>query len=97
MQSLPVNITKELGVPSKLWSPLFIFKLFKFLQLFQALSQHSEHLAVTQLRWLGIHPTDVAKFAIPTIPFTNRDLAKVQDLVSRPYIQQNEQLLEQVK
>lgn len=64
---------------------------------FQALSQHSEHLAVTQLRWLGIHPTDVAKFAIPTTPFTNRDLSKVQDLVSRPYIQQNEQLLEQVK
>ncbi|XP_046675751.1 meiotic recombination protein SPO11 isoform X2 [Homalodisca vitripennis] len=61
-----------------------------------SLSEYSQHLAVAEVRWVGIHPTDIAKFCIPTVPLTPRDFVKARDLASRPYIFQNQELLEQL-
>lgn len=62
----------------------------------QSLSQHSEHLAVSSIRWLGIHPTDIEALSIPSIPLTPRDITKLLDLAGRPYMQQDPNLMEQV-
>uniref|UniRef100_A0A1B6LVR8 DNA topoisomerase (ATP-hydrolyzing) n=1 Tax=Graphocephala atropunctata TaxID=36148 RepID=A0A1B6LVR8_9HEMI len=61
-----------------------------------SLSEHSQHLAVAEVRWVGIHPTDINKFCIPTVPLTPRDFVKARELSTRPYICQNQELLEQV-
>ncbi|XP_054283413.1 meiotic recombination protein SPO11-like [Macrosteles quadrilineatus] len=58
--------------------------------------QHSAELAAPELRWVGLHPTDIQRLAIPTVPLTSLDFAKARELSRRPYIVQDEQLLEQV-
>lgn len=62
----------------------------------QALSKYSDDLAVPQIRWIGVHPTDITKLSIPSSLVTRRDQVKALDLGGRVYIQKDQNLLEQV-
>lgn len=53
---------------------------------FQAMSNLSESLVVPSIRWLGIFPSDIKKFGIKSIPLTEEDKRKLQNLLNRPYV-----------
>jgi meiotic recombination protein SPO11 len=49
----------------------------------------AQNQAVPQLRWLGVLPSDLARFGVPQealIPMSPRDLAKGQQLLQRSWL-----------
>ena len=59
-----------------------------------------EQLAVPQLRWLGLHPTDVEGLGLPTacrLPLTQRDRSLIVSLAKRPFISDHYFLAHQVR
>ncbi|GIY49431.1 meiotic recombination protein SPO11 [Caerostris extrusa] len=55
-----------------------------------AMSFDVEKLAVPEMRWLGLLPSDIQKLQFPetaTIPITDNDVKKITNLLQRPYIQ----------
>lgn len=50
------------------------------------MSNLSNELAVPSIRWLGIFPSDIKKFGIKSIPLTQEDKRKLQNILNRPYI-----------
>lgn len=50
------------------------------------MSNLSRELAVPSIRWLGIFPSDIKKFGIKSVPLTEEDKRKLQNLLDRPYI-----------
>ncbi|KAI5704585.1 hypothetical protein M8J76_006766 [Diaphorina citri] len=61
------------------------------------LSPQALTLACPEIQWLGIHPTDIRHWVIPTIPMTERDLSKLRHLLTRPFIMSNKKLLKELK
>ncbi len=58
-----------------------------------------EHLAVPQLRLIGLQPTDIRTLALPQeakLMLTARDRTLINTLAKRPYIVENELLHHQV-
>ncbi|GFU44017.1 meiotic recombination protein SPO11 [Nephila pilipes] len=57
-----------------------------------AMSFDVEKLAVPEMRWLGLLPSDIERLQIPktaTIPITEHDVKKITYLLQRPYVQNN--------
>lgn len=50
------------------------------------MSNLSSELAVPSIRWLGIFPSDIKKFGIKSVPLTQEDKRKLQNILNRPYI-----------
>lgn len=50
------------------------------------MSHNSDELAVPAIKWLGIYPSDVAIFNIPSVPLTSKDKSKLKSIIKRPYI-----------
>lgn len=66
---------------------MFIYKYGSMCQ-----SWDSNNLALPLMRWIGVFPSDIAKYQLgddSTIPLTNRDEAKLRDMLQRPYIDQS--------
>lgn len=38
------------------------------------------------IKWLGVYPSDIAKFGLHTIPLKHQDVAKIEKVMSRPSI-----------
>lgn len=58
-----------------------------------------EHLATPQMRWLGIHPSDVETLQLPIecrLPLTKRDRSLIDSLDKRPFFGDNAPLHNQV-
>lgn len=47
---------------------------------------NSEHLAVPDIKWIGIHPSDIDSLDIIHVDLTEADLKKVDELMKRPYM-----------
>ncbi|XP_077301054.1 meiotic W68 [Arctopsyche grandis] len=54
-------------------------------------------LAVPSLRWLGIHPSDIAKLSSPSLPLSSKDVSKCKDLMDRPYCLPGSALASQIQ
>lgn len=50
----------------------------------RAMSNVSDALAVPSIRWIGILPSDIQKFGIRSIPMTDQDRRKLENLMNRP-------------
>ena len=58
-----------------------------------------EQLALPELRWIGLHPTDIERLQMPEdakLPLTQRDHALITTLLQRPEIQANAEIHNQV-
>ena len=58
-----------------------------------------ERLAVPSLLWLGMLPTDIRKFQIPSDilkPLSSPDIKRLSDLAKRPYFANSPLFLEQL-
>ncbi|GFT93590.1 meiotic recombination protein SPO11 [Trichonephila clavipes] len=65
----------------------------------RAMSFDVEKLAVPEIRWLGLLPSDIEKLQIPkaaTTPITEHDVKKIENLLQRPYVQNNIQWKHQI-
>ncbi|XP_006614168.2 meiotic recombination protein W68 [Apis dorsata] len=51
-----------------------------------ALSRERESLACSNVRWLGIHPSELLALGVNTAPLTEFDLSKLTALEGRPYM-----------
>lgn len=47
---------------------------------------HLDMLASPKIQWIGIRPTDIAEFEIPSLPLTDEDIKKIDEMLERPYI-----------
>ena len=59
-----------------------------------------EHLATPQMRWLGIHPSDVDTLKLPIdakLALTNRDRSLIDSMAKRTFFTDNQLLHEQVR
>ncbi|XP_041358790.1 meiotic recombination protein SPO11-like isoform X2 [Gigantopelta aegis] len=57
-------------------------------------------LAVPEIRWLGVLPSDIQRLNLQEdtlISMTKKDMDKACELLGRPYVQSNWQLLEQIQ
>ncbi|XP_055943481.1 meiotic recombination protein SPO11-like [Argiope bruennichi] len=66
----------------------------------KAMSFDVEKLAVPELRWLGLLPSDIQRLQFPksaTIPLTDNDKLKITKLLQRPYIRNNVQFQNQIQ
>uniref|UniRef100_A0A8D9E2J4 Meiotic recombination protein SPO11 n=2 Tax=Cacopsylla melanoneura TaxID=428564 RepID=A0A8D9E2J4_9HEMI len=61
------------------------------------LSPQASTLACPEIQWLGIHPTDIRHWNIPTIPMTERDVNKLRHLLTRPFISSNKKIHKELK
>ncbi|XP_026299488.1 meiotic recombination protein W68 [Apis mellifera] len=50
-----------------------------------ALSRERESLACSNVRWLGVHPSELLALGVNTAPLTEFDLSKLTALEGRPY------------
>nr|XP_003707764.1 PREDICTED: meiotic recombination protein SPO11 [Megachile rotundata] len=50
------------------------------------LSKENESLVCPNVRWLGIHPSELQPLGVNTIPLTEFDLSKLTAIESRPYM-----------
>lgn len=58
------------------------------------------HLAVPQMQWLGVHPTDMERLHLPedaTMVMTKCDIDKAMSLLDRPYFFCNKEWSKQIK
>lgn len=65
----------------------------------KSLSHEASSLTCPVLSWIGVHPTDILKINIADeylIPMTESDRKKANDLLNRPYVLRNPELLEQI-
>ncbi|XP_061937950.1 meiotic recombination protein W68 isoform X2 [Apis cerana] len=51
-----------------------------------ALSRERESLVCSNVRWLGIHPSELLALGVNTAPLTEFDLSKLAALEARPYV-----------
>jgi hypothetical protein len=71
-------------------------QLTSFFPLFQNMSHRSDDLAVPSVRWLGVHPTDIARLGMEAQPFSETDVNKLRKLLLRSYISSHAALRDQV-
>lgn len=50
-----------------------------------ALSRERESLVCSNVRWLGVHPSELLALGVNTAPLTEFDLSKLTALEGRPY------------
>jgi meiotic recombination protein SPO11 len=43
-------------------------------------------LAIPSIRWIGVHPSDIQQFQLPTLQLTSEDESKLKDILKRPYM-----------
>jgi DNA topoisomerase-6 subunit A len=43
-------------------------------------SAHIKDLAIHDAEWIGVTPTDIAEYSLPTEPFNNADLRRLDEL-----------------
>ncbi len=58
----------------------------------RAMAHDVHNLAVPQLKWLGVLPSDLARYQVPEsarLPLGSRDKQKAAELLQRDYIQGN--------
>lgn len=60
------------------------------------MSSFAQHLATPDIKWLGIHPSDLQSHSILTLPFENGDENKLKALAKKEFVMANEQLRKQV-
>ncbi|KAF3420677.1 hypothetical protein E2986_02238 [Frieseomelitta varia] len=51
-----------------------------------ALSRERKSLVCSNVRWLGIHPSELLALGVNTVPLTEFDLSKLMALEARPYM-----------
>ncbi|KZC12973.1 PREDICTED: meiotic recombination protein SPO11 [Dufourea novaeangliae] len=51
-----------------------------------SLSKEKESLACPNVRWLGIHPSELVALGVSTVPLTEFDLSKLIAIKGRPYM-----------
>nr|XP_033334674.1 meiotic recombination protein SPO11 [Megalopta genalis] len=51
-----------------------------------SLSNQEESLACPNVRWLGVHPSELVGLGVNTIPLTEFDLSKLSAIEGRPYM-----------
>lgn len=56
----------------------------------------NEMLSVPTIKWLGVHPTDIESFNLPSISLAIADQQRVKSLLKRSYINSNHKILHQV-
>jgi hypothetical protein len=71
-------------------------QLTSFFPFFQNMSYQSDDLAVPSVRWLGVHPTDIARLGMKAQPFREADFNKLRKLLLRSYITSHAALQDQV-
>lgn len=49
----------------------------------------SQVLAVPSVRWLGVFPSEIKDFGIKSVLLTAEDKRKLQNLIDRPFINDN--------
>lgn len=49
----------------------------------------SQALAVPSVRWLGVFPSEIKNFGIKSVSLTAEDKRKLQNLINRPFINDN--------
>ena len=65
----------------------------------KSMSYEAEHLTCPSMKWLGILPKDIMSMRVPDrvlIPLSQNDNKKLKDLMSRPYVLQNQDYIEQI-
>ncbi|XP_065345055.1 meiotic recombination protein SPO11 [Cloeon dipterum] len=65
-----------------------------------AMCKFSQQLAVPEIRWMGVHPTDFDFLNLDKrglVPLTARDMTLAKNLLKRDYIKQHSQIKEQVE
>ncbi|XP_039267430.2 meiotic recombination protein SPO11-like [Styela clava] len=65
-----------------------------------SLAYDSCNLAVRNMKWIGLLPTDVKRLNLPKqclLPFSGTDERKCRDLMKRPYMASHPEILKQVK
>lgn len=48
------------------------------------------------IKWLGVHPTDIIRLNVSTVSLTERDRKMLNSLSDLEYVRSNDKLLEQV-
>lgn len=51
-----------------------------------ALSHEVEYLAAPSIKWIGVKPSDISVFDIPSMALTDEDLKRVDELSQRCYL-----------
>nr|XP_018917057.1 PREDICTED: meiotic recombination protein SPO11 isoform X1 [Bemisia tabaci] len=60
------------------------------------MSEHAQMLAVPEIHWLGVHPSDIEILHLTKIPFTTADEDKLNSLASRVYTLANTKLVKEI-
>lgn len=61
------------------------------------MSHYSECLVTPDIKWLGVHPSDIQTYNIASLPLQQADLLKLQSLRDKMSVTANKKLLKQVR
>lgn len=64
------------------------------------MSYDSNHLTTTDIKWLGVRPTDLNKYALPEqcrLPMTEHDKKMGEELLKEPFIQKNPEWMKELQ
>lgn len=50
------------------------------------MSFFNDNLAIPSIRWIGVLPSEMKKFKLQSMPMTQRDANRVDNLMKRPYL-----------
>lgn len=50
------------------------------------MAQHSDALAVPDLNWLGVHPSDIDTLCLMSLPMKHTDFQRARSILRRPYV-----------
>lgn len=50
------------------------------------MSRCVDHLAVPDIQWIGLRPSDISRLGLQTLSITTRDEKLVRNMLQRPYI-----------
>lgn len=50
------------------------------------MSRCVDHLAVPDIQWIGLRPSDISRLGLQTLPLTVRDERLIRNMLQRPYI-----------
>ncbi|XP_065203351.1 meiotic recombination protein SPO11 [Planococcus citri] len=60
------------------------------------MSSFADKLATPNIRWLGIHPSDLESYAVETLTLEEHEKNKLRSLAKKEWVVQNKELLKQV-
>lgn len=68
------------------WINDFMALIGNFRFPFQGMSNLSKSLALPSAQWLGIFPSDIKSFGMKSMPLTEDDKRRLDQIFTRPYI-----------